>query len=260
MNYKDYTIYVVEDNYDMRTMLYDVLSSYYKIQIFEDAESCISALNDLWPDMIISDVQMPGMSGFELCQFVKSDINLTQIPFILLTAISKENAKFHGYQIGADAYIIKPFNFKHLMVRINSLLDNRKKIIDRVQTGIPLKKDDTLYKKIDNNFLYSFLELIKSNYTDSNLDIDQFAVELGLNRTNYYKKVKKLTGQSPYEFIKNYRLEKAAEMLSINKTQVNEVFLSTGFKSRSHFSKLFKEKFGVPPGQYYESKFTQTDK
>ena len=259
-NYKNNTIYIVEDNYDMRTMLYDVLSSYYKIKIFEEAESCITALNDFWPDLIISDVQMPGMSGFELCKYVKSDINLTQIPFILLTALSKENTKFHGYKIGADAYIIKPFNFKFLMVRINSLLDNRKKMKDRVQTGLPLKKDDTLHKKIDNDFFNSFLELIKSNYSDSNLDIDRFAVELGLNRTNYYKKVKKITGQSPYEFIKNYRLEKAAEMLSTNKTQVNEVFLSTGFKSRSHFSKLFKEKFGVPPGQYYESKFTQKHK
>ena len=243
-------IFYAEDNLDMRMYVTDALSKFFRIKSFKNGQECLNAMEDEWPDIVISDVQMPELNGLDLCRTIKADIKTSHIPIILLTALTNIEDTIRGIRDGADAYINKPFNVQHLITRTESLLNNRKQLRERFQIGIPLTKENNLNNRNDNAFLEKLYSLMADNLDNSELDLNLFAKELYLNRTHFYQKVKALTDQSPFELLKSYRLKKAAEYLSVNKLTVNEVFSMTGFKSRTHFSKSFKEKYNVTPGKY----------
>lgn len=243
-------IFFAEDNTDMRTFISGILANFFDVKSFLNGKECLVALEEEWPDIVISDVLMPEMNGFDLCKRIKSDIRTSHIPVILLTACSTIEDKLTGLEVGADAYINKPFNVQHLITRTETLLKNRKKLRERYQLNFPLVLDKTK----DNNNELAFLEklyaLLEENLDNQNLDLDWLAKQLYLNRTHFYQKVKALTNQTPFELLKSYRLKKAAEMLAQKKLTVNEVYMLTGFKSRTHFSKLFKENYHVTPGKF----------
>ncbi|MDO6760957.1 two-component regulator propeller domain-containing protein [Tamlana sp. 2_MG-2023] len=246
-------IFYAEDNLDMRLYVTDALSKFFRIKSFSNGQECLDAMEDEWPDIVISDVQMPELNGLDLCRTIKADIKTSHIPIILLTALTNIEDTIRGIRDGADAYINKPFNVQHLITRTESLLNNRKQLRERFQIGIPLTKENNLNNRNDNAFLEKLYSLIAENLDNSELDLNQFAKELYLNRTHFFQKVKALTNQSPFELLKAFRLKKAAEYLSVNKLPVNEVFTMTGFKSRTHFSKSFKEQYNVTPGKYASS-------
>ncbi|UZO82215.1 response regulator [Aquimarina sp. ERC-38] len=256
--FSEILIFFVEDNSDMRMYISEALSKFFKVKTFSNGKECLDEMDQMWPDIVISDVQMPVLNGLDLCKSIKSDIKTSHIPVILLTALADIENQIQGIRDGADDYIRKPFNIEHLITRIEALLRNRQQLRKRFQIGIPLTKENNINNRNDNAFLEKLYNLIEDNLDNQNLNLDDFIKELYMNRTHFYQKVKALTDLTPFEVLKKYRLKKAADLLvQQNKLSVNEVYVMTGFKSRTHFSKLFKEHYNVTPGKYAKS---QTEK
>ncbi len=246
-------IFYAEDNIEMRNYVTRLLSKFFKVKSFRNGQECLDALDLEWPDIVISDIQMPELSGLDLCVKIKSDLKTSHIPVVLLTALSNIEDHLKGIRDGADAYIKKPFDVKQLFATTESLLINRKQLRERYQVGIPLTKENKNNRN-DNAFLDKLYSLIEENLDNQNFDLDSIAKEMYLNRTHFFQKVKMLTNQTPLEILRNYRLKKAAEYLIQKELSVNEVYILVGFKSRTHFAKIFKEKYGVSASKYSRSK------
>ena len=248
--FKDAKVYYAEDNVDMRNFVSELLSHFFEVKIFTNGAECLDAMKEEWPDIVVSDVLMPELNGLELCKAIKNNIKTSHIPVVLLTACISTEEQIQGINNGADAYIKKPFNIQRLITQIESLLKNRKQLRERFKRDFPLefvKKKDT---EKDDIFIDKLYSLMSENLDNKDLDMDELAKQMYLNRTHFYQKVKALTDKTPFELLKDFRLKKAAEFLVQEKLTVNEAFMSTGFKSRSHFSKVFKDKYGLTPGQY----------
>ncbi|WP_298365756.1 two-component regulator propeller domain-containing protein [uncultured Lutibacter sp.] len=243
-------IFFAEDNSEMRGFVFGILSNFFEVKSFENGQECLKALENEWPDIIISDVLMPELNGFELCKQIKSDIKTSHIPVILLTASTSIEDELHGLKYGADSYIKKPFNIQYLVTKTEALLKSRKALRERFKIELPLNFENNIESSKDASFLEKLYNLMEKNLDNQDLDLNSFAKELYLNRTHFYKKVKALTDQTPFELLKAFRLKKAAEFLRYKKLSVNEVYSMTGFKSRTHFSRLFKETFNISPGKY----------
>ncbi|WP_346883295.1 ATP-binding protein [uncultured Algibacter sp.] len=243
-------IFIVEDNDEMRIFLMNIFSEYFKVSTFSNGKECVDALQNEWPDLIVSDVMMPVMNGIELCENVKNNISTSHIPFILLTAVSTMESKLKSLGVGADAYINKPFQVKHLVIQSITLLKSRKRLRERFQIDFPQNIEKNLENDNEHAFIEKLFEMIDKNIHDPNFDVNFLARELYISRSNFFQKVKALTNQTPYELIKEYRLKKAAEMLVKSNVQVSEVYSNVGFKSMSHFSRAFKNKYGVTPGKF----------
>ena len=245
-------VYLVEDNVEMRSFLTEIIGQFFTVRSFANGKECLDGMGKEWPDIIVSDVMMPEMDGNELCNVIKSDLKTSHIPVILLTACNTVDDKIKGLQAGADAYIPKPFYPKHVLTRICTLLDNRTKLWERFQSGVPLAigSDENKISAKDNEFICSLYAKFNEYLDNEEVDMELLAKELGINRSLFFQKVKALTNDSPYELMKNYRLQRAAELLVKDEYNVNEVCIMTGFKSRTHFSRLFKEKYGISPSKY----------
>ncbi|WP_158281243.1 hybrid sensor histidine kinase/response regulator transcription factor [Dyadobacter jejuensis] len=248
------TVFLAEDNPDMRTFVAEVLGDFYQVKSFGNGQECLDALEEEWPDVIISDVLMPVLNGFELCKRVKADVSTSHIPVILLTACISVDDQITGLNQGADGYIKKPFDIQQLISTTDSVLRTRKQIRERFDLGLPLQLQNTNAK--DQVFMEKLYRLMESNLDNENLDISDFTKELYLSRTHLYQKVKAITNQTPFDLLKTYRLNKAAQYLLQGEYSVNDVYLMTGFKSRTHFSKAFKEAFGTSPGKYAKAQPT----
>lgn len=248
--FSDALIYMAEDNPDMRNFVSGLLSRFFKVKAYSNGKECLNAMEEEWPDLVVSDVLMPELNGFELCKRIKSDIKTSHIPIIMLTACTATDDQIKGIMDGADAYIYKPFDPQHLVASVESLLRNRKQLRERFQKGVPLALEKGKHNSNDSAFLDKLYTLIEKNLDNYDLDMDSLARELYLNRSHFYQKVKALTDQTPFELLKMLRLEKAARLLIQENISVNEAYMRTGFKSRTHFSKLFKEKYKLTPGKY----------
>ncbi|WP_179950074.1 hybrid sensor histidine kinase/response regulator transcription factor [Lutibacter citreus] len=248
-DFADSLIFYAEDNDEMRNYITRFLSQYFKVKSFRNGKECLDAFDDEWPDLVISDVQMPELNGLDLCIQIKSDLKTSHIPIVLLTALTNLTDHLQGIRDGADAYIEKPFNLEQLITTIEALLNNRKQLRERFQIGIPLTRDNKNSRN-DNAFLEKFYSIIDDNLDNQNFDLKNLASDLCLSKSAFYQKVNTLTNQTPFELIINYRLKRASEFLAQEKLSVTQVFLMTGFKSRTHFSTKFKEKYKVSPSKY----------
>ncbi|WP_139958588.1 hybrid sensor histidine kinase/response regulator transcription factor [Flavicella sediminum] len=248
--FRNSTIFYVEDHMEMRIFVSGILSKHFNVKTFRNGQECLDALDEEWPEVVISDLLMPELNGLELCKRIKSDIKTSHIPVILLTACTSSEERIQGLKDGADAYINKPFEAVHLITRTEGLLLNRKQLRERYRIGIPLTKQGNKENSNDNEFLEKLYVLMAENLDNQELDLDQFARALYINRTHFYQKVKSLTNHTPFELLKIYRLKKGAELLAEGGLSVKEVAIRTGFKSRPHFTKLFKEKYNITPGMY----------
>ncbi|WP_068472629.1 hybrid sensor histidine kinase/response regulator transcription factor [Saccharicrinis aurantiacus] len=247
---KNSRIFFAEDNTEMRNYVSGILSDFFEVKTFKNGQECIDAMHEEWPDLVLSDVLMPELNGLELCKNIKGDIKTSHIPVILLTACTTIDDQIKGIQEGADAYIQKPFNAQHLLTSIEALLTNRAALRERFKVEIPLKLNKETDNINDTVFLEKLYNIMEENLDNQNVDFNDIARKLYLNRTHFYQKVKAVTNQTPFELIRMYRIKKAAEFFAQGTYSVNEVFMMTGFKSRSHFTKLFKEKYDVTPGKY----------
>lgn len=244
------TILLIEDDNDVREFLLSELESCFDLKVASDGKAGIAMAKELDVDLIVSDVMMPGMNGFELTKRLKNSFETSHIPIILLTALSTDENVLEGTESGADAYITKPFSPQLLMARILQLLNQREilrqkfgKVPQEIRSAMLRNEQDSLFVKRLDSIVYSRLG-------EQDLSVDKVAGLLHLGRTIFYKKVRGTTGYTPDEYIRVIRLRKAAELLKESEKNVSEVAYAVGFDNPYYFSKCFKEQFGMPPSQY----------
>ena len=249
---KRYLVLIVEDNVELMDFISDLLSGEYDVIEAYNGNNALEILQKKSPDLILSDVLMPGISGYELCARVKNNPEQCHIPVVLLTAKTAMPDQIEGLELGANAYICKPFNADYLLLIIRNFLKNKEVLrryfsTPRKKVGDPIPVTLNRYDQI---FMDKLTLLLETKLSDPDLNIDYLARELGFSRTAFYRKIKGLTGVSPNEFLKDYRLKCAAEKISDDSASLMDISEQTGFSSYSYFSKSFKKHFGVTPTDY----------
>ena len=245
------TIMVVDDDSEVAYYLEMLLGSDYQVVCRFNAESALEAITENAPDLILSDVVMPGKDGYWLCREIKESLQLCHIPVILVTAKTTIENQVEGLNVGADAYVTKPFEPHYLMALIKSLLNNREKTRSLLSRSTQTDKmDENVLSPQDNMFMTELYHLMESELSNPELDVTRMAQLLKISRTKFYYKVKGLTGENPSVFFKTYKLNRAAELLKEGKYTISEIADMTGFNTLSHFSKSFKQQFGIPPSEY----------
>lgn len=245
----EYSVLIVEDNEDMLSYLKFEFGKHYKVYAATSAEAGLKVINDEMPDLVISDIMLPGMSGIDLCRKIKGDFVTNHIPVILLTARTAEEHIIEGYDAGADEYIGKPFNMKVLLSRSDNMMKQRQHLRNA------LKRDTIEIEPVDRQspdeiFIKKVVSIIEENIADPELDIPFLCDRLAVSHVNFYRKVRSITGTSANVLIREIRLKKAAQLLRIRGMSVTDVMYDVGFNHRSYFSKCFREQFGITPKNY----------
>jgi len=216
-----------------------------------DADSAYKSIEEVMPDLIVSDVLMPGIDGYQFCRMVKENISYSHIPVILLTAKATVENQVEGLNTGANAYVTKPFEPQYLLALIKSQLLNREQTRTILSISTQTEKiDESILSPQDNAFMSTLYKLMESELSNSELNISQLTEALKISRTKFYYKVKGLTGENPNVFFKTYKLNRAVELILDGKHNTSEIADMTGFSTLSHFSASFKKQFGVSPSKY----------
>lgn len=247
------TILIIDDEQDVLDFLSHILGYTYKIYTAPEAGKAQQLLDEEIIHLIISDVMMPGMNGFELCQLIKSNIAYSHIPIILLTSKNTHQAHIEGLQVGADAYIQKPFSVDLLLSQIQNLLKNRTKIKDHfandpfahIQVPVRSQKDELFLQQLD--------AYIHAHMKEPNIDFDVLAEHFFMSRATFYRKITALMSLSPKEFVDMTRLKKAAALMAENRLSLPEIIRLTGFASEAGFSRSFTAQYKMSPEAYYAS-------
>ena len=249
-----YTILITEDDDEVRCFLERELSLHFKIRTAANGKDALRVLEEEEISLVVSDVMMPEMNGFELCRTIKSQLPFSHIPVILLTALTDERQRIFGITGGADDYIQKPFHTDYVKIKIIHLLQERQKLRERLLEKLRYNKlllsEPEKVESIDDTFLRKFAEQIEAVYADPEYNVEKLSETLGLSRGHLHRKIKELTGTAPVEFLRTYRLNKATQLLRQNAYTVSEVAYRTGFSSPAYFSKCFKAVYGVTPTEY----------
>ena len=245
----NYLMLVVEDNKEIAQYLVNQFSSHFSVYSANNGHEGYEMARELIPDVIISDIMMDKMTGLELCRKVKDDIITTHIPVVLLTVLVSDDNKMDGLEVGADAYVEKPFEIKYLQTVVNNLLKQRvamkeKYLLDNIHAA------GSMMNKTESKFLGKVEEIMESHYSDPDFSIATLSEKLNVSRSQLFRKFKLVTGKSPSDFIRIVRLKKAAEMILRDGMGVNEVAYESGFNSPSHFISCFKKYFGQTPKEY----------
>ena len=243
-------ILIVEDNDDIRKFIKENIGSGFRILEASNGKSGIEKAINQIPDLIISDILMPETDGIELCKTIKSDERTNHIPVILLTAKSSVENKLTGLETGADDYLTKPFHVSELQVRANNLILQRKKLRERFRKEVLTEPKDIAVASADEKFISRAVSIIENHIADYNFSVDAFAGEIGMSRMQLHRKLHAVTDQSASEFIRNYRLKKAAKLLSGKSGNIAEIAYDVGFNNPSYFSDCFKKLFGSLPSDY----------
>ena len=253
-------ILVVEDNEELLVLMQQVLSKSYHVFTAKNGKQAMNTIMKEKLDLVVSDVMMPIMDGIELTKLLKEDKRFWQLPVILLTAKNKEEDKTEAYTIGADAYITKPFKFEELEVRINALLANRKKLIEKIESVVSLqtKEEADAQPKVhlsdpDQEFVTRATEMVMKHLGDADYDRESFAKDMAMGESTLYNKVKATTGQTVIAFITTIRMKEARRIMQSNPNiLISDVATQVGFNTPKYFSKCFKKEFGIFPKEYAE--------
>lgn len=249
-----YTILITEDDDEVRCFLERELSLHFKIRTAANGKDALRVLEEEEISLVVSDVMMPEMNGFELCRTIKSQLPFSHIPVILLTALTDERQRIFGITGGADDYIQKPFHTDYVKIKIIHLLQERQKLrerlLEKLRDNKLLLSEPEKVESIDDAFLRKFAEQIEAVYADPEYNVEKLSETLGLSRGHLHRKIKELTGTAPVEFLRTYRLNKATQLLRQNAYTVSEIAYRTGFSSPAYFSKCFKAVYGVTPTEY----------
>ena len=249
-----YTILITEDDDEVRGFLERELSLHFKIRTAANGKDALRVLEEEEISLVVSDVMMPEMNGFELCRTIKSQLPFSHIPVILLTALTDERQRIFGITGGADDYIQKPFHTDYVKIKIIHLLQERQKLrerlLEKLRDNKLLLSEPEKVESVDDAFLRKFAEQIEAVYADPEYNVEKLSETLGLSRGHLHRKIKELTGTAPVEFLRTYRLNKATQLLRQNAYTVSEVAYRTGFSSPAYFSKCFKAVYGVTPTEY----------
>ncbi len=254
---KKHTVLVVENEEDVQNFLMTELSLRYNVLLAGNGVEAIDKVKSLEPDLIVSDVMMPEMDGYEFCEKIKSSPDTGHIPVLLLTALGDNENVVKGLEYGADDYISKPFSLKHLELRINKLIQTNAQIKQYFSKNSLLPKGNTDIKlsKKDKTFLENIVDIMEKNLSNSAFGVEELSSEACLSTSHFYKRFKELTGQIPSVYMRNYRLQRAAELLKSDEGfNVAEVMHQIGIESNSYFSVSFKKLYGVPPSEFLKGK------
>jgi DNA-binding response OmpR family regulator len=244
---KELSIVIVEDHEDLRTFLSNSLSEAYNCYEAADGLEGLELINKLIPDIVISDVVMPKMDGYELCEKIKDSLKTCHIPLILLTARNAEEHIVSGYEKGADAYVTKPFNMSIIKAQIARLIKNRELIREKYITqNFMVEVTPASASTRDDEFILKLKQSLEENLEASDFNVHKLSGELNISKTHLYRKIKALTGLSPVEFILLFKMQKACELLA-GTDSIKAIGYSLGFKNLSYFIKCFKTQFGVTP-------------
>lgn len=246
---------IVEDNVDVRKYIKHILHKEYNIIEAKDGEDgwnkCIESISG-GPDLIISDVMMPKMDGFKLCDKLKTDERTSHIPVILLTAKATKHDKIDGFELGADDYIMKPFETDELTARVRNLIMQRKRLHEHFKKSGLLDFESSQITSIDKKFLQRTLEIIKQHISETSFNVESLSVYLSVSKSVLQKKISALTGETPVEFIRRLRLKKAMELIEKKFGNMSEIALESGFSNPAYFSEVFKKEFGLTPKEYQQ--------
>jgi signal transduction histidine kinase/AraC-like DNA-binding protein len=251
-------ILIVEDNYDMRHFIKENIQTDYKVIEAVDGEDGLTKALENIPDLIISDVLMPKLNGYEFCSKIKTDERTSHIPVILLTSKAETNSRIKGLETGADDYLTKPFYSAELLSRIKNLIDLRKKLREKSGKEITLEPKDIAVTSTDEKFLTRVLEIVEKNVSNENFSAEDFADNVGMSKTHLNRKLNALTDASANEFIRTYRLKKAARLLSGRSGNISEIAYEVGFSNPSYFAESFKKLFGYSPSEYLQKRSLPT--
>ena len=246
------TMLVIDDNADIRNYVKTLLAEEYHVLDASEAATGIRLAMKYVPDVIISDVMMPGMDGIECCRRLKTELQTCHIPVILLTACSLDEQRIQGYNGGADSYISKPFNSQLLLSRIRNLIDSRRQLRQFFGDNQTLAKENIC--DIDKDFVSRFKSLVEEKMRDPELNVEDLGKDMGLSRVQLYRKLKSLTNYAPNELLRQARLKKAISLLASSEMTVAEIAYEVGFSSPSYFTKCYKEQFGESPTDFLKRK------
>lgn len=243
------TVLIVEDNVELADYLKLELKKSYHVLQADNGKEGYKIATEMLPDVIITDVIMPEMDGFQFCKLIKSNPVTSHIPLLMLTAKASIENRIEGLENGADAYMVKPFDTKLLTLRLKQLVTSRQLIFDKYFAAISGNQDTVNTTSVDRNFIEKLLSYVNENISNSDLNVEELAAHLSLSRSQLYRKVKALTGETVNEFIRKIRLERAKQILEQGHANISEASYAVGFTSPSYFSKCFKAHFGVLPKQ-----------
>jgi DNA-binding response OmpR family regulator len=243
-------ILFVEDSPDVRSYVYDLLKADYKVLLADNAEAGIELALKNMPSLILSDIMMPGMDGIEFCHRIKSDWQTSHIPVILLTAKATSDSKIEGLETGADDYVTKPFNFEELAARIKNLIEQRKHLREKFGKEINVKADSVSSNAVDKEFVQKIIDIIEKNLGDEKFDSAMLSELLFVSRSQLNRKLHAVTGQGPGEFIRIYKLKRAAQMILENRLSITQIAYEVGFGSPAQFTRSFKKYFNCLPSEF----------
>lgn len=245
-------ILVVEDNPDMLAFIRKQLTTEYSVLTAMNGIEALAVLDNHYVNLVVSDVMMPQMDGFELCKTIKSDLSYSHIPVVLLTAKTNIQSKIEGLELGADAYIEKPFSVEYLLANISSLIHNREKLRQTFAKSPFVAANTMALTKADEEFIWKLNDIIQANLHNPEFSMEDMADALKMSRSSFYRKIKGVLDLSPNEYLRLERLKQAAQLLKEGKSRVNEICYTVGFNSPSYFSKCFLKQFGVLPKDFIE--------
>ena len=243
-------ILLVEDNQELRTFLRESLEKHYHVYEAADGNSAISIAADKNPDLIISDVMMPGLSGIELCKLVKNKFETSHIPFVILSAKDGHDTKVEGLESGADYYFAKPLSIALLLLTIHNIFEQTEKLKQRYTNDHLIEATELVHSEKDKEFINDLLKLIEDNMQNPELEVDFLCTRLNTSRTKLYQKIKGISGQSVGEFIKTIRLKKAIHIMTHEDVSLAEVADRIGLQSSSYFSRMFRKEYNTSPSEF----------
>lgn len=249
---KDKSILIIEDNDDLRAFLKKRLGDNYEIQEAENGGTGLSLAFDIVPDLIISDIILPGQNGLQITETLKQDIRTSHIPIILLTARGSITEQIEGIKSQADAFIVKPFNLEYLEETIKNLLKNRAVLREHFTSELPTETRSNSSNKIDRKFINEFTAIVENNLSNEDFTVENICKHIDISRVQLYRKVKALIGYNVNDYILTVRLQKAKFLLANEDLSISEISFRVGFSSQAYFSTVFKSKFGVTPKAFKE--------
>jgi len=253
-------ILIVEDNDDILEMLKEIFHPIYEVHTAGNGKEGFEQALTIQPDIVLSDVMMPEMSGKEMCYKIKNTVNLSHIPVVLLTAQTSVEYTIEGYMYEADDYITKPFNVKLLVSRCNNLVKSRRKLIEKFRNQQPPTVTDIAVNQADRELIKKATEIISNNFENPEFNMNVLAAELGLGRNKLYTRMKEITGLTPNEFTLKMKLDESMRLLKNNpELNISEISDRLGFSTTQYFSKCFKSVFGMAPLTFRKSNSAATD-
>ena len=256
----DCKLLVIDDNEEIRNILVDIFSPLYTVETASDGEEGYEKVKMMQPDLVISDIMMPGMPGTELCAKIKNNIETCHIPVVLLTALSAPERELEGLRIGADIYVVKPFNMRRLVMQCNNLINTRRLLQNKYAHQLDSKAEKIATNELDQRFIEQATQVVEDNMENPEFSVDVFSREMGVGRTVLFQKIKGITGSTPNNFIMNLRLKKAAYFLQNSpEMNISDIAYRLGFGNPQYFNKCFKELFDIAPTQYRKAHNTSSE-